>query len=233
MPEIEARLPCPVCLGITMDKRQIGDTPDRRQGHLFIDHCGRCDGVWLEAGEVERLRALGATALSSAISAGEGGTVFRMQCHSCQGFIDRETERCPACGWKNILNCPSCDRPMQRGTHSGVTLDACANCKGAWFDRHELQSIWRMELGASLRRRQSQLSRSGVDGMGTLVLLDALSYNPWLAADAVYLAGHAAGAGVELLAHAPAASVVVVEAAGEAASGLFEAIAEIISGIFS
>ena len=47
MRELEARYPCPVCLGVAMTKTPIG-----RDGALVLDHCARCGGVWFDAGEL-------------------------------------------------------------------------------------------------------------------------------------------------------------------------------------
>ena len=51
MPEIGTRYPCPVCLGAKLNKIMVGV-----QAPVEIDHCRRCGGVWLEHGEIPRLR---------------------------------------------------------------------------------------------------------------------------------------------------------------------------------
>ena len=50
----ETRWPCPVCLGVKMEKTVVGKGeggPDS----LTLDHCARCGGMWFELGEVQRL----------------------------------------------------------------------------------------------------------------------------------------------------------------------------------
>ena len=223
MRELEARYPCPVCLGVTLTKTPIG-----RDGALVLDHCARCGGVWFDAGELQRLRAKRADLLWKAIARRD--EAFRMACHSCHAFMDRNAPRCEACGWKNVLDCPVCAQPMQAATQHGVKLDACRSCKGVWFDHEELMAIWRLELSSSLRRHE--LATPGAGETGALVVLEALTYSPWLALEGVHVAGHVLDASASALAHAPEAVGGMVEVAGEAASGVFAAIVEIISGLF-
>lgn len=229
--ELEARYPCPVCLGVNMDKVPVGQATVAPPGTLLLDHCGRCGGVWFEAGEVQQLRGCRPESLWNAIAA--RNETFRMQCHACHGFVERSAAACPACDWRNVLDCPVCQRPMETATHQAVRLDACRSCKGVWFDHSELASLWQVELATSLQKRQSRSSGSPVAGSGTLVVLDALTYSPWLVFEGMHAAGHAVAHSAEALAQAPEAVGVVVEAAGEAAEGVFETILEILSGFFS
>ena len=76
--------------------------------------------------------------------------------------------------------------------------------------------------------------------LGSLVLLDALTYDPFLAFYGVQAAGHLVGGAAQAIAHVPGALANVpgavgglAEAAGEVASSVFETIAEIIGGLFS
>lgn len=224
MTELETRFPCPVCLGVTMNKTPVG-----RGGTLVLDHCVRCGGIWFDAGEVQRLRGLRAESLWKVVA--RRNESFRMQCHSCHGFIERNATKCPSCGWKNVLDCPKCDRPMQSSTHNDVKLDACSSCKGIWFDHEELVSIWRLELASSVRRHGA-VAGPGAAETGALVVLDALTFSPWLAFEGIHAAGHVIGASAGALAHAPEAVGGMVEVAADAASGVFETILEIISGFF-
>jgi Zn-finger nucleic acid-binding protein len=228
MPELEARYPCPVCLGATMDKVPVVEETGGQRGPLLLDHCGRCGGVWFEAGEVQHLRGCQPESLWQAIAPRSEG--FHMQCRACHGFIERGAAACPACGWRNVLDCPVCQRPMETATHQGVQLDACKSCKGVWFDHSELASLWQLELVTSLQKHQS---RSSVAGEGPLVVLDALAYTPWLVFEGAHLTGHVVAASAEALAQAPQAVGVVVEAAGEAAEGVFATILEILGDLFS
>lgn len=230
MPELEIRYPCPVCLGVMMEKTPIGRVAIGQRKTLLLDHCGRCGGVWFEAGEVQLLRDSDAKQLWEAVVPRE--ETFRMQCHGCHGFIDRSDESCASCGWHNALACPVCQRPMETATHEGVKLDACRSCKGVWFDHDELSFIWRLELSTSIQRHQNQPGGLA-GGDGALVVADALMYSPWLVFQGAHMAGHAAAVSVEALTHAPEAIAGVAEVAGEAAGGVFMTIIEILGDLFS
>ena len=227
-PALETRHPCPVCLGATMEKTPVC-APARREAPLLLDHCGRCGGIWFDAGEVQRLQACGAEALWQAVTRRDAAP---MTCHACHGLMERHAAECPGCGWHNVLDCPSCLRPMEVATHDGVSLDVCRRCRGVWFDHDELAAIWRMELAAAVQRRGGPRALGDARD-GTLVLLDVLAYSPELAFVGARAAGHVIGASAQALTHAPEAVGMAAEVAGEAAAGVFETIVEIIGGLFS
>ena len=224
MPEPETRYPCPVCLGVTMEKAPVG-----AKNPVMLDHCPRCGGAWFELGEVQRLRAARPEDLWKHIAPRKD--VRRAQCHNCHTPMDRTEPKCPTCGQPNVLDCPVCARPMQVAAHEGLRLDSCSKCKGIWFDHHELSAVLRIELGAALEWRSGRAGALA-DGDGGLVLLEALAWNPGLAFYGAHAAGQLASASMGALANAPEAAGAAVEAAGEAATGVFELILEIISGFF-
>jgi Zn-finger nucleic acid-binding protein len=221
MPELQTRYPCPVCLGVKLEQACVAQT-----AKLVVDHCARCGGVWFEQGEVQRLRKCEPQALWSIIAQREG--VHSMQCHQCHAFVSRTQQRCQACGWKIRLDCPVCLRPMEQAEHGGIHLDACRHCRGVWFDHNELAAIWQTEWYA-LSQRRGALSTAGD---GSLIVLDALLYDPFVAYFGIQAAGHALGGAVNAAAHAPELIGGAAEAASEVASSVFETIVEIISGIF-
>ena len=234
MPDLAPRLPCPVCLGATMDRVAVGPG-----GALRIDHCGRCGGAWLEHGEVQRLRGMPAAELWKRVE--RRRFRFRMRCHDCHGPLERAEEKCPACGWSNTLDCPACERPMRTESHAGLRLDVCAACRGVWFDHHELQAVWEAGFGGALHGRPPRrIGSPGEvrDGVGG-VLLESLSYSPELAFHGVRAARHAVSASADAVSHvpdlvaaAPGAASSAFGAVGEAAAGVFEVIVEIVGGIF-
>ena len=226
MPEIETRYPCPVCLGVTMEKVAIGPA-----GSLLLDHCRRCGGAWFELGEVQRLKESPPEELWARIA--PSGEIHRALCHSCHAPVGRSEPACPSCGHANLLDCPVCQQTMQVGRHEELRLDACARCKGVWFDHHELAAIWKVELGAALDRRRTPGGSGALDDVGTYLLLDSLAWHPGLVFHGVNAAGHLVVAGADAVGNAPEAAVAVVEAAGEAAAGVFETILEIIGEFFS
>ena len=77
-------------------------------------------------------------------------------------------------------------------------------------------------------------------GVGSLVLLDALTYDPFLTYYGLHAAGYAIGGAAEVLsrapdaiANAPEAIAGLADAAGDVASSVFETIVDIISGLFN
>ena len=223
MPELAIRYPCPVCLGVQMQKTPVGP----RGSQVVLDWCRRCGGIWFEAGELLRVRNRAPDELWKRVARRKRR--FNMQCHSCLAWMDRGTEKCPACGWRNRIDCPQCQRQIEPRTHQGLTLDACNGCKGVWFDHDELAAIWTMSLAAALERRSGAEAVAVDGGVG---LVDVLVYSPDLVFYGAHAAGHVVGASAELLAHAPEAAIGAVEVVGEAAGSVFEVILSIIGGIF-
>jgi Zn-finger nucleic acid-binding protein len=227
MAELAPRLRCPVCLGVTMEKVRVG-----RDAPVEIDHCGRCGGVWLEYGEVQLLRRQPAAALWTAIVRRDSGTVA--PCHDCHAPFDRTLPECPACGWKSVIDCPCCDRPMRRESRDGVHVDVCRHCKGAWFDHQELGLVWTAQASMALERRPGS-TLADTDPTSADVMLDVLFYGP----DLVVHGAHAVSGIAQVAAHvpemaaaAPEAAIAVVQVAGEAAGGVFHVIVSIFEGVF-
>ena len=216
----EPRWPCPVCLGVKMEKATVATRSDDDAAELTLDHCPRCGGMWFELGEVQRLRSEPPASLWTHVPA--RAERHRAQCHACRAFLDRDEPKCGACGAKARLNCPACDTRMLWARHSELTLDVCKQCKGVWFDHHELEAIWELkrdQLIAKHGQRGGKLTRSA-EGEGAALLFEGVLWAPELLAAPAYAASAAAEA-------AP----VVGEAVGEAASGVFETIVEIVVGV--
>ncbi len=232
MPDFEARWPCPVCLGATMEKVQVSET-------LVLDVCMRCNGVWFDAGEVAQLARCKPAAFWALI--GRREEIARVPCHSCQAIVPRDQDRCPACGKEQVFGCPRCEEPMRKVKSGDIVLDVCPRCRGVWFDNQELTTVWD-------RHREQRGWRPAQVDMGAVGahLFDVAAYDPFLAIDAVEFAGQAAAVGAEavasaapgllaglasLLADAPEALAGVADGLGDLASAAFDAIVDIISGL--
>jgi Zn-finger nucleic acid-binding protein len=226
MPEVAPRWPCPVCLGVTLQK-----TPVPSAGSLLLDHCPRCGGIWFEPGEVQLLRVQPPDELWANVPRRD--EVSRAQCHSCHAYTDRAALRCTACGAKTLFDCPACQQQMTQARYGDLTLDVCKRCKGVWFDHHELEAIWQIEWNRALKKRRKLERRSRSIADGPDLLLDALTFAPDLTFYGAHAAGHLVASSAEALAHAPGAAGAAAEALGEAAAGVFETLAEIVAGIFS
>ena len=231
---MEARHPCPVCLGVLMEKVTIatGEAAEATApSNLVLDHCGRCGGVWFEMGEVQHLRRCDPASLWETIAQRDG--IHSMQCHSCTAHVPRNVDTCPACGWKVELDCPICQKKMEVSDQAGLRLDYCRGCKGVWFDHDELAAIWNLEVAALAERRRGNAAE------GSLSVVDALMYDPFTMYYGIHAAGYMVGGAINAASHLPeaigAAPEMIGEAAGAAAdvaSSLFETIVEIISSLF-
>ncbi len=108
-------LSCPRCR-----KPLVPETVER----VPVDRCLRCDGIWLDDGELETILATGPP--PAAISGG----------------IDAPP-KAEAMEWE--LPCPKCEQIMHRfqyGATSGIVLDKCEG-HGLWFDFEELDRMRR------------------------------------------------------------------------------------------
>jgi Zn-finger nucleic acid-binding protein len=226
MRELEPRYPCPVCLGVRLEKTRVGV-----RGELVLDSCRRCGGIWFELGEVQRLKRFRQQMLWDRV--GLRDEPFRMQCHGCHIPMDRNAASCPTCGWRNTIDCPVCERPMEAQTHEGLRLDACRSCKGVWFDHVELAAIWSLAVDRAVQRRPSPTTTPAVVEDAGSVLLYTLAYSPDLVLYGARAAGYAVSTSAEALANAPEAAVGLIGGAGEAAASVFEAVLDIISDLFS
>ncbi len=219
---LETRLPCPVCLGVQMEKVQLHGPA----GTLVLDHCPRCGGVWFERGEVQQLGRHAPSDLWRLIPPRK--STPKPPCHGCSTPLDRAADTCAACGRKNELACPVCDERLTRRTHGPLTLDVCGTCRGVWFDHAELKSLWSLSLADVTSRGTSGAMTAGA--IAGDVLLETLFWAPGL----VIHAGAAATAGLGQL--AGAASNVsfdgAAEVVGGAAEGVFASIVEIIQSFF-
>lgn len=229
MREVETRYPCPVCLGVRMDKARVGS-----RGELVLDSCRRCGGIWFELGEVQRLKRMRPEVLWERVGTADVRLVA--QCHACHAPIDRNAPKCLACDRPNTIACPICDRRMETQTEQGLRLDVCRRCKGVWFDRVELAAIWTLALARSATAghpaSRSEAAMSGVD-VGAYALADALTYSPELVIYGARAAGYAVAASGEALANAPEVAAGLAGGVAEAAASVFEAVLGMIADVFS
>ena len=252
---LETRFPCPVCLGVKMQKVVVADTlatSGQPGGPLTLDHCTRCGGVWFERGEVQRLAGHKSDVLHAHIS--RRSEAPKPPCHKCRTPLSRDAVTCAACGRDNLLHCPACQCAMRRAQIDGLALDACDRCHGIWFDYAELEQIWSQSLREATERWRATHRRPGsevvADGAG--LLLESMFWAPNLVFYGAHAAGQVVVAGAEAAGGAIAgageilasggvsgvagasaeAATAAVEIAGDAAGSIFATIAEIIAGIF-
>lgn len=103
---------CPLC-----DKPMIVLEIDR----VEVDHCLKCKGTWLDAGELELLLD------------GAGNKDRLLESLNLDAPSDEAPRRCPICQKKM--------RKVQCGASERVVIDKCKNNDGLWFDEGELREI--------------------------------------------------------------------------------------------
>ena len=79
------------------------------------------------------------------------------------------------------MKCPRCDvdlKPKESGDRSLVTLDVCQTCKGAWFDKGELnrldESVW-VDAEQEIEMRPAEGEHQGLDCPSCPAELEAVS----------------------------------------------------------
>ncbi len=231
--EPEARRLCPVCPGLPMRKLEVGRGPSK----LLLDCCGRCGGMWFDAGEPDRLRQLGVKAIEAEVTLSP--TAYRKRCGKCEASYERNEDRCPVCRAPNDLRCPSCSRLMKPVRSGGAKVDACSHCRGVWFDNVELKELWNAALA---RHRRAPVAGEGVHAasmvMDSFFLASLLAPGPGSSTGVGQHLETAAGVGGDGLASGGTEAVAeaggsLLEGTADAAGSLFEAIADLIGGMFS
>jgi len=109
---------CPVCKEplIVLELEQIE-----------IDHCTSCEGIWLDAGELELL-----------LETDEDRNRLTNLFKEATGVKEKS------------YNCPICRKKMRKfeiGEKRKVVVDKCKKNHGIWFDRGELQKV--VEFGSA------------------------------------------------------------------------------------
>ena len=93
-----------------------------------IDHCSRCSGTWLDAGELEAIAERAGAAggpLSDALDAARDQGASRRRCPRCRKRL----------------------RGIRVGADPAVELDRCPRGDGLWFDAGELETVARGHAG--------------------------------------------------------------------------------------
>ena len=105
---------CPVCKESAMITLELNG--------VEIDYCTQCEGIWLDAGELEQL-------LGEAKKSKELINSFKIDSNN-----DEEARKCPIC-----------DKKMQKiiigSSGPKLLIDKCGKGDGLWFDKGELHDI--------------------------------------------------------------------------------------------
>lgn len=98
-----------------------------RVADIELDKCHHCDGLWFDAGELERLQKLDRTDVEEQLERQYGSP--SAEPGETKGYM-----RCPRCA----------DGRLQQFTYTyqkRVKIDRCDKCFGLWIDDKELDAI--------------------------------------------------------------------------------------------
>ncbi len=113
---------CPKCQH-ELEMKQLNE--------VEVEQCPNCQGVWLDVGELRRLRRQKNTAYSPASDEARRYDVISAPCPRCggEGHMTRLTDL---------------DRP-------DVFIESCPVCFGVWLDGGELDKLTQRSLGLNLK----------------------------------------------------------------------------------
>jgi Zn-finger nucleic acid-binding protein len=104
----------------------------RKTGEVEVDECAACKGIWLDQGELEKLKDQTDSDLS--------WMDFEIWKHPEQFRYDPKQTKCPKC--EKIM--------VEVNYHdTGIAIDYCPHCRGTWLDRgvfHKLVHALEKEL---------------------------------------------------------------------------------------
>lgn len=103
-------------------------------GGVQVDRCPVCGGIWMDAGELERIVAQGEHGRDDLTRLDHPGTTIEEADHEAC---------CPRDGAPLV--------PRVDPEHPGVEFDVCGACRGVFFDAGELSEMTRPRLRERLR----------------------------------------------------------------------------------
>jgi Zn-finger nucleic acid-binding protein len=99
---------------------------------IELDKCHKCDGLWCDYGELEKLEEFGETDLEEIIEEKYGDPEYR------EDQVD------------GYMRCPRCDGRLLEHVYTyvvPVNVDTCQSCYGVWLDDGELDKITGQKKG--------------------------------------------------------------------------------------
>ncbi|MCK8503659.1 zf-TFIIB domain-containing protein [Myxococcus fulvus] len=225
---------CPVCPPPAPPLRVI----DLRG--VPVDTCARCQGHWLDAGELERLAPGWRTeALQAALPSAT------RRCRHARHHVPAMREECGLCG-SPVARCPSCDETLSQVRTEVCAVDVCSRCHGLWLDANELKQLmdwhrrWKRPLVVGLTAAGTTaaaavaLSQVAGDTPTRTRVTEVLQSTMEQAAESVDVVELAVGA-VDLAGSAAEGVGTAVEAAvegGEVVSAAVGGLLAVVAGLF-
>ena len=125
-------------------------TPETR-GDVTIDRCGRCNGLWFDALELDRCLA----------------AVYP------DGAVPPEA-RIPERGF-SVRRCPRCDQVLKTAGWTGLVLDRCTTCRGLFVEASELAQMEREQPPHDAASFERQLNSAMVSAGWTLLTAQGMA----------------------------------------------------------
>ena len=94
---------------------------------VAIDKCHKCDGIWLDYGELKQLRSTGKQEVEEDLEQTYGDPETEQE--ELEGFM-----RCPCCEKTGLVG-------RQISYYLPVKVDVCPSCHGIWLDDGELDAL--------------------------------------------------------------------------------------------
>lgn len=104
--------------------------PRNYEADIEVDECPKCDGRWLDEGELQRIQET-------------VERVYTQQLRAPPQFTARAYDMAREMS-EPALACPSCGGDMAREEYahtSQVVIDLCTVCRGMWLDSGELERL--------------------------------------------------------------------------------------------
>ena len=109
---------CPKCAA------QLSPLP---AADITLDKCHSCDGIWLDYGELKKLRESSAQGIEPDLEEQFGSPEASMQ--NLDGY-----QRCPSCEDSGL-------RSIYVSYIKPVRVDRCPSCYGMWLEKNELNTL--------------------------------------------------------------------------------------------
>jgi len=93
-----------------------------------LDYCEKCDGFWLDAGEIRKVNAIHKETFSQDQIAEAVDLIEK------KAIVARSSE-------SRRIQCPKCGKECEVVSTSGVSVDECPDGHGIWLDKGEIEKL--------------------------------------------------------------------------------------------
>ena len=160
---------CPSCGG-EFDAETIRSTT--------VAFCTKCDGLWLGAGDLDRLTGL---EIESQL---DDWMAEPTECRYCQTPLGFGAE-CVRCGRAPTIQCPRGHGVMNAAlvevADREFEIDRCASCRGIWIDGHEEEHLHAVPEPERPTLARPVSSPHGSNGNARAIeLVERMAHNPLL-----------------------------------------------------